>query len=148
MVEQIVTLRNSLSTESRPRLTMKFLGLTICSTTLSAMCYLFYYTECSFLLVSFFFLWFWCPEFQLLLSLNVLNYDIIDVAVKKTSHSIHLPKQSHRTKSQEFPEDFHSFADIIFQFKFWLIIRSFKSWGWSTKLSPSAMWETKLAHAP
>jgi hypothetical protein len=74
VVEQIVTLRNSLSTESRPRLTMKFLGLTICSTTLSAMCYLFYYTECSFLLVSFFFLWFWCPEFQLLLSLNVLNY--------------------------------------------------------------------------
>jgi hypothetical protein len=28
---------------------------------------------------------------------------IIDVAVKKTSHSIHLPKQSHQTKSQEFP---------------------------------------------
>jgi hypothetical protein len=31
---------------------------------------------------------------------------IIDVAVKKTSHSIHLPKQSHQTKSQEFPEHF------------------------------------------
>jgi hypothetical protein len=43
---------------------------------------------------------------------------IIDVAVKKTSHSIHLPKQSHQTKSQEFPEHFHSFTDIIFQFKF------------------------------
>jgi hypothetical protein len=40
---------------------------------------------------------------------------IIDVAVKKTSHSIHLPKQSHQTKSQEFPEHFHSFTDIIFQ---------------------------------
>ena len=47
---------------------------------------------------------------------------IIDVAVKKTSHSIHLPKQSHQTKSQEFPEHFHSFTNIIFQFKFrlWL----------------------------
>ena len=47
---------------------------------------------------------------------------IIDVAVKKTSHLIHLPKQSHQTKSQEFPEHFHSFSDIIFQFKFrlWL----------------------------
>jgi hypothetical protein len=33
-------------------------------------------------------------------------------------HSIHLPKQSHQTKSQEFPEHFHSFTDIIFQFKF------------------------------
>jgi hypothetical protein len=43
---------------------------------------------------------------------------IIDVAVKKTSHSIYLPKQSHQTKSQEFPEHFHSFTDIIFQFKF------------------------------
>ena len=43
---------------------------------------------------------------------------IIDVAVKKTSHSIHLPKQSHQTKSQEFPEHFHSFTNIIFQFKF------------------------------
>ena len=42
---------------------------------------------------------------------------IIDVAVKKTSHSIHLPKQSHQTKSQEFLEQFHSFTDIIFQFK-------------------------------
>jgi hypothetical protein len=30
--------------------------LLICPTTLSAMCYLFYYTECSFLLVSFFFM--------------------------------------------------------------------------------------------
>jgi hypothetical protein len=27
---------------------------------------------------------------------------IIDVAVKKTSQLIHLPKQSHQTKSQEF----------------------------------------------
>jgi hypothetical protein len=45
---------------------------------------------------------------------------IIDVAVKKTSHSIHLPKQSHQTKSQAFPEHFHSFTDIIFQFKFQL----------------------------
>jgi hypothetical protein len=35
---------------------MQFHGVTICSTTLSAMCYLFYYTECSFLLVSFFFM--------------------------------------------------------------------------------------------
>jgi hypothetical protein len=35
---------------------------------------------------------------------------IIDVAVKV----IHLPKQSHQTKSQEFPEHFHSFTDIIF----------------------------------
>jgi hypothetical protein len=43
---------------------------------------------------------------------------IIDVVVKKTSHSIHLPKQSHQTKSQEFMEHFHSFTDIIFQFKF------------------------------
>jgi hypothetical protein len=34
--------------------TMKFLGVEICSTTLSAMYYLFYYTERSFLLVSFF----------------------------------------------------------------------------------------------
>jgi hypothetical protein len=42
---------------------------------------------------------------------------IIDVAVKMKSHSIHLPKQSHQTKSQEFPEHFHSFTDIIFQFK-------------------------------
>jgi hypothetical protein len=31
---------------------------------------------------------------------------LIDVAVKKTSLSIHLPKQSHQTKSQEFPEHF------------------------------------------
>jgi hypothetical protein len=38
----------------------------------------------------------------------------INVAVKKTSHSIHLPKQSHQTKSQEFPEHFHSFTNIIF----------------------------------
>ena len=47
---------------------------------------------------------------------------IIYVAVKNTSHPIHLPKQSHQTKSQEFPEQFHSFTDIIFQFKFrlWL----------------------------
>jgi hypothetical protein len=37
---------------------------------------------------------------------------IIDVAVKKTSHSIYLPEQSHQTKSQEFPEHFHSFTDI------------------------------------
>jgi hypothetical protein len=43
---------------------------------------------------------------------------IIDVAVKKVSHSIHLPKQNHQTKSQEFPEHFHSFTDIIFQLKF------------------------------
>ena len=43
---------------------------------------------------------------------------LIDVEVKKTSHSIHLPKQSHQTKGQEFPEHFHSFTDIIFQFKF------------------------------
>ena len=56
VVEQIVTPRNSLSTEATPRLTMTFLGVTICSTTLAAMCYLFYYTECSFLLVSFFFM--------------------------------------------------------------------------------------------
>ena len=37
-------------------------------------------------------------------------------------HSIHLSKQSHQTKSQEFPEHFHSFTDVIFQFKFrlWL----------------------------
>jgi hypothetical protein len=41
--------RNSLSTEAKPRLTMKCHGVTICSTTLSdtCMCYLFYYTECS-----------------------------------------------------------------------------------------------------
>jgi hypothetical protein len=39
---------------------------------------------------------------------------IIDVAVKKTSHSIYLPKQSHQTKSQEFPEHIHSFTNIIF----------------------------------
>jgi hypothetical protein len=47
---------------------------------------------------------------------------IIDVAVKKTSHSIHLPNQSHQTQSQEFPEHFHSFTDIIFQceFRLWL----------------------------
>jgi hypothetical protein len=47
---------------------------------------------------------------------------IIDVAVIKTSHSIHLPKQSHQTKSREFPEHFHSLTNIIFQFKFrlWL----------------------------
>ena len=56
MVEQIATPRNSLSTEAKSGLTMKFLDATICSTTLSAMCYLFYYTECSFLLVSFFFM--------------------------------------------------------------------------------------------
>jgi hypothetical protein len=43
---------------------------------------------------------------------------IIDVAVKKTSHSIHLPKQSHQTKSQEIPEHFHSFTDIIFQYNY------------------------------
>jgi hypothetical protein len=42
---------------------------------------------------------------------------IIDVAVKKTSHSIYLPKQSHQTKSQEFPEHIHSFTNIIFKFK-------------------------------
>jgi hypothetical protein len=48
---------------------------------------------------------------------------INDVAVKKTSHSIHLPKQSHQTKSQEFPEHSLSFTDIISLFKF----RSFKS---------------------
>ena len=42
--------------EPKPRLTMIFLGVTICSTALSAMCYLFYYTECSFLLISFFFM--------------------------------------------------------------------------------------------
>jgi hypothetical protein len=35
---------------------------------------------------------------------------IIDVAVKKTSHSIYLPKQSHQTKSQEFPEHFQGEA--------------------------------------
>jgi hypothetical protein len=29
----------------------------------------------------------------------------IDVAVKKTSHSIHWQKQSHQTKSQEFPKN-------------------------------------------
>ena len=56
VVEQIVTPRNALSTKAQPRLTMTFLGVTICSTTLSAMCYLLYYTECSFLLVSFFFM--------------------------------------------------------------------------------------------
>jgi hypothetical protein len=43
---------------------------------------------------------------------------MIDATVKKTNHSIHLPKQSHQTKSQEFPEHFHSFTDSIFQFKF------------------------------
>jgi hypothetical protein len=43
---------------------------------------------------------------------------IIDVAVKKTSHSTYLPKQSNQTNSQEFPEHFLSFTDIIFQFKF------------------------------
>jgi hypothetical protein len=48
----------------------------------------------------------------------VVEGKIIDVAVKKTNHSMHLPKQSHETKSQEFPEHFHSFTDIIFQFKF------------------------------
>ena len=37
---------------------------------------------------------------------------IIDVAVKKTNHSIHLPKQSHQTKSQEFLEHFHSFSPL------------------------------------
>jgi hypothetical protein len=47
---------------------------------------------------------------------------IIDVAVKKTNHSIHLPKQSHQTKSREFLEHLHSLTDIIFQIKFrlWL----------------------------
>ena len=50
---------------------------------------------------------------------------IIDVAVKRTSHSIHLPKQSHQTKSQEFPEHFHSFTDSIFQFKFQLWLSDF-----------------------
>jgi hypothetical protein len=34
---------------------------------------------------------------------------LIDVAVKKTSLSIHLPKQSHQTKSQEFPEHLNTF---------------------------------------
>jgi hypothetical protein len=39
VAEQIVTPRNSLSTESKPRLTMKFLGEAICSTTLSEICF-------------------------------------------------------------------------------------------------------------
>ena len=51
----IVIQRNAWSTEAKPRLTIKFPGVTICSTTLSVMCYLSYYTECSFLLVSFFY---------------------------------------------------------------------------------------------
>ena len=37
---------------------------------------------------------------------------IIDVAVKKTSHSIHLPKQSHQTKSREFPEYLRKITDL------------------------------------
>jgi hypothetical protein len=51
----IVIRRNAWSTEAKPRLTIKFPGVTICSTTLSVMCYLSYYTECSFLLVSSFY---------------------------------------------------------------------------------------------
>jgi hypothetical protein len=39
---------------------------------------------------------------------------IIDVAVKKTSHSIHLPKQSHQKKKSGIYKHFHSFTDIIF----------------------------------
>ena len=77
---------------------------------------------------------------------------IIDVAVKKTSHSIHLPKQSHQTKSQEFPEHFHSFTDIIVQYKFrlWLSdllnraidldIQFLNREGDRLNFSPSAMW--------
>jgi hypothetical protein len=49
----------------------EFLGVTICSTTLSAMCYLFYYTECSFLLVSFFFM---ILDFALANVLNDLSF--------------------------------------------------------------------------
>jgi hypothetical protein len=41
---------------------------------------------------------------------------IIDVAVKVIQYIC--KKQSHQTKSQEFPEHFHSFTDIIFQYKF------------------------------
>jgi hypothetical protein len=42
----------------------------------------------------------------------------------RTYYSIHLPRQSHQTKSQEFLEHFHSFGDIMFQFKFrlWLSV--------------------------
>jgi len=42
MVEQIVTLRNSLTTEAGfASVVNEFLGVTICSTTLSAICYLY-----------------------------------------------------------------------------------------------------------
>jgi hypothetical protein len=52
----IVLWQENVRGNRKPRLTMKFLEVTICSTTLSAMCYLFHYTKCSFLLVSFFFM--------------------------------------------------------------------------------------------
>ena len=45
VIEQIVTPRKYC--QPRRRLTMSFRGVTICSITLSDMCYLIYYTECS-----------------------------------------------------------------------------------------------------
>jgi hypothetical protein len=43
------------------------------------------------------------------------------VYVEKFSSPVK-PKKIHQTKSQEFPEHFHFFTDVIFQFKFrlWL----------------------------
>jgi hypothetical protein len=43
---------------------------------------------------------------------------IIDVAVKKISHSIHLPKQSHQTKSQEFQNIFIPSPIVFFNLNF------------------------------
>jgi hypothetical protein len=43
---------------------------------------------------------------------------IIDVAVKKTSHSIHLPKQKHKILSG--PDQYNVFSRILFEFVFCL----------------------------
>jgi len=78
VVEQIVTARNSIVNLGFASVDNEFLGVSICSTTLSAMCYLVYYTECSFLLVSFFFM-ILMPWISIAVVFNVLNCDVDDV---------------------------------------------------------------------
>jgi hypothetical protein len=67
VVEQIVTPRNSLLTEAK----------------LYVICFIILNVLFSWLHS---FLWFWCPEFQLLLSLNVLNCDIDNVYFTFSHH--------------------------------------------------------------
>jgi hypothetical protein len=95
---------------------MKFLGVTICSTTLSAMCYLFCYTECSFLLVSLFFM-------------NLMAWISIAVVFKcvKLWNSKHISKFWYGKHDFVLCRVSQKFVTIVLTFSLKIILRQFLS---------------------